>query len=37
RLLAAGYGESRPLASNATAAGKQENRRVEIRISPYVN
>ena len=27
-----GYGASRPLASNATPAGRQQNRRVEIRI-----
>ena len=37
RLLAAGYGESTPIASNASAAGKQANRRVEIRISPFIN
>ncbi|OEJ65708.1 hypothetical protein BEN30_13580 [Magnetovibrio blakemorei] len=34
RLLAAGYGESAPISSNNTEAGKQKNRRVEIRISP---
>lgn len=34
RLLAVGYGESYPIASNATASGKQENRRVEIQIAP---
>jgi OOP family OmpA-OmpF porin len=30
RLTAVGYGESRPVASNDTAAGRQENRRVEL-------
>jgi outer membrane protein OmpA-like peptidoglycan-associated protein len=34
RLLAAGYGEASPIASNNTSSGKQRNRRVEIRISP---
>lgn len=29
-----GYGEDNPIASNATAAGKQQNRRVEIYILP---
>jgi len=32
RLVARGYGESRPIASNKTAAGKAENRRVEFNI-----
>jgi len=30
RLTVRGYGESRPVASNATAAGRAENRRVEV-------
>jgi outer membrane protein OmpA-like peptidoglycan-associated protein len=32
RITAKGYGESRPIASNKTAAGRQQNRRVEIVI-----
>jgi outer membrane protein OmpA-like peptidoglycan-associated protein len=36
RLLIAGYGETRPIASNTTAPGKQANRRVEIQISPIL-
>lgn len=31
QLTTRGYGESNPIASNATAAGRAENRRVEIR------
>ena len=34
RLSATGYGEFRSVASNATKAGKQDNRRVEIVILP---
>lgn len=30
RLIANGYGSSNPIASNATAAGREQNRRVEI-------
>ncbi|MGA8026305.1 MAG: YSC84-related protein [Bryobacteraceae bacterium] len=30
RLVAKGYGESRPVASNSTARGRSENRRVEL-------
>lgn len=34
RLLTVGYGESRPIATNETAAGRQMNRRVAITIKP---
>ncbi len=37
RLSATGYGEYRPVASNATAEGRQKNRRVEIVILPKTN
>ncbi|MGF1462803.1 MAG: OmpA family protein [Maricaulaceae bacterium] len=30
RLIALGYGENRPVATNATASGRAQNRRVEI-------
>jgi len=32
RILARGFGESRPLASNTTQTGRQQNRRVELTI-----
>jgi outer membrane protein OmpA-like peptidoglycan-associated protein len=32
RMDAVGYGKTRPIASNATAAGRQENRRTEFNI-----
>jgi outer membrane protein OmpA-like peptidoglycan-associated protein len=32
-VAAIGYGELRPIASGATAAGREENRRVEVVIS----
>ncbi len=32
RISAQGYGETRPIADNTTAAGKQKNRRVEMKI-----
>ena len=35
RMYVEGRGESQPIASNATAAGKAQNRRVEILIRPF--
>lgn len=37
RLLVNGMGESHPVSSNATSAGKAQNRRVELRIVPQQN
>lgn len=37
RLSAIGYGEYQPIVSNATAKGRQSNRRVEIVILPLVS
>lgn len=34
RIASYGMGETQPIASNATAAGRQANRRVELRIIP---
>jgi outer membrane protein OmpA-like peptidoglycan-associated protein len=34
RLMALGKGESKPVASNDSAIGRQENRRVEVIVSP---
>ncbi|MCW8908730.1 MAG: OmpA family protein [Sedimenticola sp.] len=36
RIDTVGYGESRPIASNGTASGRQQNRRVELTLLPYV-
>lgn len=35
RVQATGFGESRPIASNATDDGRQRNRRVEVYISAF--
>jgi flagellar motor protein MotB len=34
RLIATGYGETRPVASNETEAGRKSNRRIDIVIRP---
>lgn len=34
RVVTIGYGESRPIASNSSASGRAENRRVELLIQP---
>jgi outer membrane protein OmpA-like peptidoglycan-associated protein len=31
-LITAGFGQTRPIAPNSTAAGRQKNRRVEVRL-----
>lgn len=36
RVDTVGYGESRPIASNSTPAGREQNRRVELTLLPYV-
>jgi OOP family OmpA-OmpF porin len=37
RLIATGYGETRPVASNETEAGRARNRRIDIVISPNLD
>ena len=32
RLMSTGFGETKPIASNKTAAGKAQNRRVEVKL-----
>ena len=34
RVVELGAGESRPIASNSTPQGKQQNRRVELKLQP---
>jgi outer membrane protein OmpA-like peptidoglycan-associated protein len=36
RMATAGKGEAQPVASNASDAGRQANRRVEIYVEPVV-
>ena len=35
RITSAGYGESRPVADNNTAAGRKKNRRVELKLTYF--
>ena len=37
RLIASGYGEHHPIASNKTAAGRARNRRIEILLTPSLD
>jgi outer membrane protein OmpA-like peptidoglycan-associated protein len=37
RFLVSGAGERQPIASNNTAAGREQNRRVEIKLTPLTN
>ena len=37
RVLTVGHGESRPVADNGSAAGRQQNRRVELTLIPITN
>ncbi|WP_428603103.1 OmpA family protein [Sedimenticola sp.] len=36
RIDSVGYGETRPIASNSSTTGRQQNRRVELTLLPYV-
>jgi chemotaxis protein MotB len=36
RLVASGYGEFHPVASNKTSAGRARNRRIEILLTPLL-
>lgn len=37
RLIATGYGETRPVASNETESGRERNRRIDIVIRPNID
>jgi chemotaxis protein MotB len=37
RMIASGYGEHHPIASNKTAAGRARNRRIEILLTPSLD
>jgi OOP family OmpA-OmpF porin len=36
RISAMGYGETRPIANNETAQGRERNRRIDVRIEPQL-